>query len=121
MRLLQHLIQGEGIIDIVNTYLQIALEYGYVGLFLFLLIFLGIGIKIQSLIRESRISNNYDLERLGISILVSFVSILVIIGTVSSLNSATVKVFYWSFAGLGTAYIRLYNNTLNSISSALNK
>ncbi len=30
-----HLVQGQGIIDIVNTYLQIALEFGVIALFLF--------------------------------------------------------------------------------------
>ena len=34
--------QGEGIIDIVNSYLQVALETGLVGLGFFLLIFISI-------------------------------------------------------------------------------
>lgn len=35
-----HLIQGQGIIDITNLYLQIALSYGFIGFALFFLIFL---------------------------------------------------------------------------------
>lgn len=35
-----HLVQGQGIIDIVNTYLQIALEFGVIALFLFVLPFI---------------------------------------------------------------------------------
>lgn len=35
-----HLIQGQGIIDITNLYLQVALTFGLVGLFLFLCVFL---------------------------------------------------------------------------------
>lgn len=38
---MQAMIQGQGIIDIVNTYLQIALYYGLIGLFLFTLYFSG--------------------------------------------------------------------------------
>lgn len=37
-----HLVQGQGIIDIVNAYLQIALEYGLVGLALYLGMFLTV-------------------------------------------------------------------------------
>lgn len=35
-----HLVQGQGIIDITNMYLQVALNYGLIGIFLFFLPFL---------------------------------------------------------------------------------
>ena len=45
---LAHMVQGEGIIDIVNSYLQIVLLYGVIGLFLFALMFI---VPIISLVR----------------------------------------------------------------------
>ncbi len=40
--MLQASMQGEGIIDVVNSYLQIVLKYGLVGLFLYLMIFVSL-------------------------------------------------------------------------------
>lgn len=36
---MQRSLQGEGIVDIVNVYLQVILEYGFVGLFLYVMTF----------------------------------------------------------------------------------
>ena len=102
---LESMRQGEGIIDLVNTYIQIALEYGYVGVCLFVLIFLkvifGIYKKQGYLLRKKE----YDLFFLGNLLLAITVSTLVLIGTVSSLENNITNAFYWAFLGLGNAYL----------------
>ena len=106
------LIQGEGIIDIVNTYIQIALEYGYIGVALFMSIFLGIAYNLLRLIIMLRRKKRHDLELIGISLLLSLSSVLFIIGTVSTLGGGAVSIFYWLLAGLSVAYIRMAKNSL---------
>ena len=53
---MQEMIQGQGIIDVVNTYIQVALNTGLVGLGLFVLFFAavlaGLGPSLQSPCRK---------------------------------------------------------------------
>jgi O-antigen ligase len=96
--------QGEGIIDIVNTYLGVALNYGLVGLFCFLgFILLGMK-KVYARTRELRHSDP-DLALLGTSLIACIVATLVMIYS-SSFNLGAQKMFY-VLAGLATAYSRL--------------
>lgn len=101
---MQSLIQGEGIIDIVNTYLLIALKYGLVvmGLFIgfFALIVWGIFKQIRRLPDDDRES-----RLIGRALLASLIGILATLSTVS--NITVIPVVYWSFAGLGVAYVRM--------------
>ena len=96
--------QGEGIIDIVNTYIGIALEYGLVGLGLFVGFFVLILNGIYKAMRESR-SRDDEMYRLGRALLAALVGILVTIFTVSSIT--IIPIVYWSVAGLGVAYIQI--------------
>jgi O-antigen ligase len=106
--------QGEGIIDIVNTYLQIALETGFVGLGLFVgffaLILLGIYLAMRS-IRD----RNSEERLLGRALLATQLAILVIIFTVSSVT--IIPIVYWSVAGLGVAYARMMRTQKKETSS----
>ncbi len=92
--------QGQGIIDVVNTYLQIALAYGLVTLFFFVAIFLSIGLKLLSFIRRSPDTSAEPVE-LCRSILAIICGIMVTIATVSSVSF--VPIVYWCFAGVGAA------------------
>jgi O-antigen ligase len=93
-----------GLIDIVNTYLGIALSSGLVGLSLFAGFFLAVVSQIVATLRKTsdRQAEHYPL---GQSLLAALVGILVIIFTVSSIT--IIPVIYWSLAGLGVAYVRM--------------
>jgi len=101
---MQQLRQGEGIIDIVNTYLGVALESGLVGLSLFAGFFIAVAVGIFRGMR-SLPDRNDELYLLGQALSATLLGILVIIFTVSSIS--VVSVIYWSVAGLGIAYARM--------------
>jgi O-antigen ligase len=101
--------QGQGIIDVVNSYVDIGLSYGIVGLGLFLFIFLGLFFTTVKKVRALP-SEQEDLINTGRSLYAILGAILFIIFTVSSINY--IPVFYWLFAGLCSAYIRLCNTDL---------
>jgi len=98
---MQAMKQGEGIIDIVNTYILVALESGLVGLCLFVGFFLVVlrGIHTGMKIETNRDSDYYLLGRV---LLCSLVSILFTIATVSSITF--IPIVYWSVGALGIAY-----------------
>lgn len=96
--------QGQGIIDIVNTYLRVALESGYIGVSLFIGFFLTICWQIYR--SFNRLADKSSAEYfLGRSLLASLAGILLIIFTVSSIS--VIPIVYWSVAGLGAAYITM--------------
>ena len=104
------MIQGGGIIDIVNSYLRVTLEAGYVGLTLFIGIFVTVigGIrKNMKLIKDQK----NQLHILGRCLVAVLCSIMITIATTSSI--ATVPIIYWSVLGLGVAYTQIVKkNTL---------
>ena len=101
---MQSMIQGEGIIDIVNTYLGLALNIGLIGLGLFLAFFACILFGIFRAVR-SFADRDDEACRLGRALLATLLGILVIIFTVSSIT--VIPVVYWSVAGVGVAYARM--------------
>ncbi|MEJ1339128.1 MAG: O-antigen ligase family protein [Candidatus Sedimenticola sp. (ex Thyasira tokunagai)] len=93
--------QGQGIIDIVNSYLRITLESGFIGLGLFTGFFLLVLWGIASNLR--RIPDKECIDHLlGRALLATLVGIMVIIFTVSSIT--VIPIVYWSVAALGVAY-----------------
>ncbi len=100
---MQSMIQGEGIVDVVNTYLGVALETGLVGLTIFTAFFVTI---LQSLRRAIRRFPRHQEEArtLGRALLATLCGILVIIFTVSSIS--IIPVVYWSVAGIAVAYVQ---------------
>jgi O-antigen ligase len=105
------MIQGEGIIDIVNTYLQVALEYGLVGLFLFVSIFISVLFRIRAAMKTLP-ADAVELKQLGAGLFATLCGILVTIATVSSIKF--IPLLYWSLAGLGVAYVRAVEMRLAS-------
>lgn len=101
---MQAMIQGQGIIDVVNTYVGIALEYGLVGLALFAGCFVAVLRAIRSALR-SLPDQDDDAYRLGRALFATLLGILVVIFTVSSIS--IIPMVYWSVAGLGVAYARM--------------
>ncbi|MBY0579683.1 MAG: O-antigen ligase family protein [Burkholderiales bacterium] len=120
---MQSMIQGQGIIDIVNSYLGIALEYGLIGLGLFAGFFLSILWGLYKPLRQFRSQQNEhylfgailfrartnSLEDehylLGLALFAVLLAILITIYTVSSIT--VIPTVYWAVAGMGVAYIRM--------------
>lgn len=102
------MVQGQGIVDIVNSYLGIALGSGLIGLSLFLgfftLVLLGLIKKMKSM--PDKNSEEYLCGR---SLLATMIAVLVIIFTVSGIG--IIPTVYWLLAGLIFSYIRIANRT----------
>lgn len=99
-----------GIIDIVNTYIGIALFYGLTGLFLFLSFFTACGTALWTARR--RLTNAGFRETqyffLGNVLLAVLIGVLVTIYTVSSISF--IPILYWFIGGLCIAYHQLVIN-----------
>lgn len=102
--------QGQGIIDIVNSYIFIALSYGLVGLGLFAYIFLGLLLKCYLLIKRLP-SEEANLVRMGRVLFATLCGMLLTIFTTSSIDY--VPVFYWAYAGILAAYILVAEKTIS--------
>jgi O-antigen ligase len=100
---MQQLRQGEGIIDIVNTYLGVALASGLVGLALFCGFFLVVLVELLAAMRAGERGD--DVYALGQALFCALLGILVMIFTTSSIG--LIAVITWAIAGLGVAYARL--------------
>lgn len=96
---MQEMIQGQGIIDVTNTYLQIALTFGLIGLGVFLTFFAGI------LVRLGLSLNAVSASELNLPALFAILAaILFTIVTVSSISF--IPYIYWMFAGLSIGVLR---------------
>jgi hypothetical protein len=103
---MQDLRQGEGIIDLVNTYAEIALFYGLVTLSLF------VGFILIGLFRVYRLAKRVartdpDLAMLGVSLVASIVGVLVMLENSSLIMG--LPIMYYVLAGLATGYAHLGN------------
>lgn len=101
---MQEMMQGQGMIDIVNTYLAIALDSGLVGLGLFVGTFATILVGLWRVIRFGAVWN-VDCSVYARASTAILIAILVTIGTVSPVGF--IPYVYWSFAGLCVALIRI--------------
>jgi hypothetical protein len=100
---MEDLRQGEGIIDIVNTYLAVALSYGLIGLFCFVS-FILIGMtKVYARTREL-VHSDPDLALFGTSLIASIAGILLMI---DSNSFALIENSFYLLAGLTAAYASL--------------
>ena len=98
---MEDLRQGEGIIDLVNTYAEVTLFYGSIGLVLFLALILVGLFKAYRASREfARRDPDYAL--LGISLVACLLGTLLMIGSASFILGLE-KLFYL-LSGLAAAY-----------------
>ena len=98
---LEEMRQGQGIIDIVNSYIGVALPYGAIGLMLF------VAPSVYALVTSwttSRRLAKTDLvgEAAGRALAVSMIGILVVIGTVS--HYFHIPIVHWMTIGLCITY-----------------
>lgn len=96
--------QGQGIIDVVNSYVHIGLNYGLAGLSVFLIIFFGLFFSVLKAVKTLP-ESEVDLINIGRVLFAILGSILVMIMTVSSIDY--IPVLYWLVAGLCCAYIKV--------------
>ena len=94
----------DGIIDVVNSYIGLALSQGLIGLGLFVSFFLLILLSIHRAMRLIPDKNSEE-YLLGRVLLATLIAIMVIIFTVSSIS--VIPIVYWSVAGLGIAYAQM--------------
>lgn len=101
------MIQGEGIIDVVNSYIGIALAQGFTGLGLFVTFF---ALTLSGIFRAMRLISDKDSAEylLGRALVATLIGILVTIATVSSIT--LIPIVYWSAAGMGVAYAQMVRN-----------
>jgi O-antigen ligase len=98
---MEDLRQGEGIIDLVNTYAEVTLFYGSIGLLLFL------AVIIVGLFKAYRASREFarrdpDFALLGITLVACLFGTLLMIGDSSLINGY--EKFFYVLAGLAAAY-----------------
>lgn len=100
---MQQLRQGEGIIDMVNSYLGVAMVSGFVGLTLFAGSFVSSLVQLSIRLRRhvNKLSEDFAVGR---ALLATLTGIMLIIGTASSINA--VPVVYWCVVGMCAAYLR---------------
>lgn len=104
---MEDMIQGEGIVDIVNTYLNIVLNYGLVGLVIFLWLFLwsiNSAFKTLKYIKDKN-SLRYNLGRAFCSTVIGLMAAL---SSISFMNS--VGTFVFILLGFCAAYSRIIIN-----------
>ena len=92
---------SEGIIDVTNTYLIIALNYGLLGLLIFILFFTVIVVRIGRCMGTS----NAEYHQIGRILISIFIFIAFTISVVSSIFH--VPFLYWVFAAVAVAYTRI--------------
>jgi O-antigen ligase len=105
--LMEQMRQGQGIIDIVNSYLGIALGTGYVGLAVYVSIYLVAMAKTWMGIRRSALISP-ELEGIGRALLGTTVGIMIIIATASCFLS--MPFIIWIIMGLSLRYSQLTTN-----------
>lgn len=101
---MEDLRQGVGLIDLVNTYAEVILFYGTIGLLLFVGPILVAQLRAYRLAREASRSDP-DLALLGASLIACILGTLLMIAT-CSLILGYEKMFY-VLTGFATAYARL--------------
>ncbi len=102
--MLQSLRQGQGIIDIVNTYLQVGLKSGLVGLTLFVGVFVSALLALRKAMKSARA---YD-ARLALYCQAYFATIIgIMVAIFTTSNVGQIPLVYWSLTGGAIALARI--------------
>ena len=97
--------QGEGIVDVVNSYLFEVLEHGLAGLSMFICFFIIPIISIYFILKNNKDKTN-DIHITGLCLFASLIATMVTITSVSSI--LVLPTIYWSLGGMAVAYVRMY-------------
>lgn len=96
--------QGQGIIDVVNSYVHIVLAYGVFGLLLFMSILVGLLWQCQRTIKALP-DDATDLILMGRCLFAMLAATMFVIFTVSSIDY--VPVIYWALIAITVAYLNV--------------
>lgn len=105
---MEDMVQGQGIVDIVNAYVGIATGSGLIGLSLFLGFFTLVLLKHHKNMKKIADKNSEE-YLCGRSLLATMIAVLVIIFTVS--NIGIIPTMYFLLAGLMFSFGRVINLT----------
>lgn len=95
--------QGQGIIDVVNSYIAVALNFGVVGLFLFCMIFLSALFGVYRAMRRlPEVDASISVRYMGQCLIGVLLAIMFMIFTVSSIS--VIGLIYWCVLGIAGAY-----------------
>ena len=100
---LEDLRQGQGIIDIVNNYIGVALNTGVVGLTIYLLFFVGVLARVYMQMRKTRPDS--EVHELGQVLIGAIFGLLIMLSSVSEITF--VPIVYWSVCAMAVAYSRM--------------
>jgi O-Antigen ligase len=99
---LEEMRQGQGIIDIVNSYIGVALPYGTIGLLLF--VAPSAYALLMTAITSRRMARlDVDAEATGRALAVTMLGILLVIGAVS--HCFHIPIVHWLVVSLSVAYV----------------
>lgn len=104
--IMEQMRQGQGIIDMVNTYLQIAMPYGFIGLFLFAGAFATGLLQVWKTRRLVSAPEDAAVETFGRALFAGLLGALLTIGTVSSIG--VIPTMYWLLLGCCVSYRRAF-------------
>ena len=115
--IMEQMRQGDGIIDMVNTYLGIALSSGVVGLGLFVGVFVCGSWRVVTVLRATEASSP-TIALAGRALLGCIFGVLIMIAMVSPISA--IPTLYWTLAGITVGFGALINNfSLANESSAV--
>lgn len=100
---MESLRQGEGIIDVVNTYIGILLPYGLIALLLFVGVLVFLIFRCRKIIKRPDI--DIESKLMGRIFISCIAGVMFTIFTVSSVSY--IPTFYWVLIALSSAYINI--------------
>lgn len=109
------MVQGQGIVDVVNTYVQVILGSGLAGLVLFAGV---LSLALLAALQARRLAlraGQAEAADLGRSLASAQLAMMVIIGTVSSI--LVIPWLYWCLSGMLLAYARVVHAALREARS----
>lgn len=103
---MQALVQGEQIIDIVNTYLSYALEYGFVTMSVYVFVIASCAASLFVTLRRLPANDPSGLREIGGALFAALSAFAAVVFTTTS-TTGLLPTFTWIFFGLCVAYVRV--------------
>lgn len=110
------MVQGQGIVDIVNSYVQVALHSGLVGVVLFAGVHAFALLAAVQALRMARREGRDEAVELGRGLAAAQVAVIVIIVTVSTIFG--IAWLYWCLSGLLVGYARVLHAAVRDARTA---
>lgn len=96
--------QGQGIIDIVNTYIGIALPYGLIALLIFIGVFISLVLDCRKIFKRKTCDE--DVKLMGRILVACITGVMFTIFTVSSISY--IPSLYWVLISLSACYVNIH-------------